>query len=220
MYSDRRGDDRYRRYDDGAGRDYRDRSPPRERRRDRSRSPERSRDRDRDDRGRDRARSGGRDRGDRDRDRARDRDYDGAWERGERDNHADYRRRREFDDDWDGGGGGYNRDAPRGGGCGGGVEPSRTLVIRGMDVKVSEETVRDTFVRYGRVDMVRFARDRQTGEFRGLAFVDMETLEDAESLLIATNGTPKYTLLNIQTTFYLISPGIPKRLRRIMCHMR
>ena len=33
--------------------------------------------------------------------------------------------------------------------------------------------------RYGAVASVRFARDRQTGEFRGLAFVDMEHLQEA-----------------------------------------
>ena len=42
--------------------------------------------------------------------------------------------------------------------------------------------------RYGAVSSVRFARDRQSGEFRGLAFIDMATLEEAQAVISMTHG--------------------------------
>jgi len=63
--------------------------------------------------------------------------------------------------------------------------PNPVLVVRGLDVNTSEDSIRYTFspmVEHG-VKEIRMARDKTTNKSRGFCFVEFESTEDATTAL-------------------------------------
>ncbi|KAI8848503.1 hypothetical protein BC829DRAFT_433134 [Chytridium lagenaria] len=65
--------------------------------------------------------------------------------------------------------------------------PSKVLGIFGLAPEVDESDLREIFDEYGIVKSVTVLKDRLTGNSRGFAFVDYETVEEASSAKSKTN---------------------------------
>ncbi len=63
----------------------------------------------------------------------------------------------------------------------------KSLYVGNLPFDVVEKEIRDMFATYGRVNSVKLIMDRETGKFRGYAFVEMER-EDAFTALEELNG--------------------------------
>eukprot|EP01116_Phalansterium_solitarium_P005246 TRINITY_DN1670_c0_g1_i1.p1 TRINITY_DN1670_c0_g1~~TRINITY_DN1670_c0_g1_i1.p1 ORF type:complete len:527 (+),score=161.90 TRINITY_DN1670_c0_g1_i1:162-1742(+) len=70
----------------------------------------------------------------------------------------------------------------------GGTMASNSLLLRGLSPHSTETTIPDFIKAYCACDAVRLVRDRLTGEPRGLAFVDVPTAADAQTLVNVTHG--------------------------------
>lgn len=57
-----------------------------------------------------------------------------------------------------------------------------------LPFEASERDVRSSFERFGRVSSVRLPIDRSTGRARGIAFVAMPRLDDADEAIHRMNG--------------------------------
>lgn len=53
----------------------------------------------------------------------------------------------------------------------------KKLYLGNLPYTVTEEEVNDAFFEVGKIDNLKFINDRDTGKFRGFAFVEMEDLE-------------------------------------------
>lgn len=62
------------------------------------------------------------------------------------------------------------------------------IFVGNLAYSTSERELRSTFEHYGRVSSIRVARDRQTGDPRGFAFVGMPSWEDADEAIVRLNG--------------------------------
>jgi cold-inducible RNA-binding protein len=65
----------------------------------------------------------------------------------------------------------------------------KNIYVGNLDYNVSEEQLRATFEAYGQVDNVTILRDRETGQPRGFAFVEMANDEEAQKAITGTNGS-------------------------------
>lgn len=63
-----------------------------------------------------------------------------------------------------------------------------TLYVGNLPFKTSEESVEETFARYGEVFAVRLVKDRRTGKRKGYGFVEMESV-GAELALAKLNDS-------------------------------
>lgn len=63
-----------------------------------------------------------------------------------------------------------------------------TIFVGNLAFDSSERDVRMAFERYGRVSSVRVPTDRSTGKSRGIAFVSMPRLDDADEAINRMNG--------------------------------
>ena len=69
-----------------------------------------------------------------------------------------------------------------------------TVWVGGLGPRVKEEQIRRTFEKYGQVGGVQIIYERGSGRSRGFAFVDMQSLREAEtaiSLVSAERGLGK-----------------------------
>src|SRR5689334_20137786 len=64
----------------------------------------------------------------------------------------------------------------------------KNIYVGNLDYNVTEDELRDAFNAYGQVDNVTVMRDRDTGQPRGFAFVEMANDEEAEKAIAGTNG--------------------------------
>ena len=64
----------------------------------------------------------------------------------------------------------------------------KNIYVGNLDYKVSEQELREKFEAYGQVDNVTIMRDRDTGQPRGFAFVEMANDEEAQKAIQGTNG--------------------------------
>jgi RNA recognition motif-containing protein len=64
----------------------------------------------------------------------------------------------------------------------------KNIYVGNLDYKVTEDELRETFAAYGQVDNVTILRDRDTGQPRGFAFVEMANDEEAQKAIAGTNG--------------------------------
>lgn len=60
---------------------------------------------------------------------------------------------------------------------------SRKLFVRNLPFSLSEEDLQAMFSTVGAVSSVKMPLDRETGRKRGIAFVEMENVEDAQSAI-------------------------------------
>jgi len=80
---------------------------------------------------------------------------------------------------------------PNGNGGGNNYRPSSTtarIYVGNINRHATLEDVREEFAKYGVVTDVKFMTDRETGQFRGFAFVSYETKDDANRAILAMDG--------------------------------
>ena len=63
------------------------------------------------------------------------------------------------------------------------------LFVGNLSFRTTQEDLLDTFSPYGAVESVNIINDRETGQPRGLAFVEMANSSEAEAAINALNGT-------------------------------
>ncbi len=64
----------------------------------------------------------------------------------------------------------------------------KNIYVGNLDFRTSEEELRQLFEGYGAVERVNMIRDRDTGQPRGFAFVEMTNDGEAEKAIAGTNG--------------------------------
>lgn len=62
------------------------------------------------------------------------------------------------------------------------------MYVGNLSFETTEDQVRDLFTPYGTVESIAMITDRQSGQFRGFCFVEMETSE-ANAAMTALNST-------------------------------
>ncbi len=65
----------------------------------------------------------------------------------------------------------------------------KSIYVGNLDYAVTEEELRATFEAHGQVDRVTLVRDRDTGQPRGFAFVDMVNDGEGDKAIAALNGS-------------------------------
>lgn len=63
------------------------------------------------------------------------------------------------------------------------------IFIGNIDITVTEQQLRDIFAAYGAIETVTIVEDRDTGEPRGMAFVEMTQALEAQAAIAALDGT-------------------------------
>jgi cold-inducible RNA-binding protein len=64
----------------------------------------------------------------------------------------------------------------------------KNIYVGNLSFGTTEEAVRSLFEPYGTVDRVNIVTDRDTGQPRGFAFVEMSTDAEGEKAIAAVNG--------------------------------
>jgi cold-inducible RNA-binding protein len=65
----------------------------------------------------------------------------------------------------------------------------KNIYVGNLDYNITEQDLRSAFEPFGQVDNVTIMRDRDTGQPRGFAFVEMANDEEAQKAIAGTNGT-------------------------------
>ncbi len=65
----------------------------------------------------------------------------------------------------------------------------KNIFVGNLDFTVTEDSLRSLFEKHGTVERVNMVRDRDTGQPRGFAFVEMTDAEAADRAIAALNGT-------------------------------
>jgi len=65
----------------------------------------------------------------------------------------------------------------------------KNLYIGNLDYSTTEDELRTLFAAHGAVESTTVVRDRDTGQPRGFAFLEMTNDEEAEKAIQALNGT-------------------------------
>ena len=63
------------------------------------------------------------------------------------------------------------------------------VFIGNLDITVTEQQLRELFAPHGTVETITIVKDRDTGEPRGIAFVEMTQATEAQSAISALDGT-------------------------------
>jgi cold-inducible RNA-binding protein len=64
----------------------------------------------------------------------------------------------------------------------------KNIYVGNLDFNTTEDDLRAAFAAHGAVENVTMVRDRDTGQPRGFAFVEMTNDADAEKAIAALNG--------------------------------
>src|SRR5260370_10387408 len=65
----------------------------------------------------------------------------------------------------------------------------KTIFVGNWDFGATEQSIRALFEPYGAVERVNIVTDRDTGQPRGFAFVEMTNTNEADQAINALNGT-------------------------------
>ncbi len=65
----------------------------------------------------------------------------------------------------------------------------KNIYVGNLDFRTTEEELKQLFEGYGTVERVSMIRDRDTGQPRGFAFVEMTNDGDAEKAIAGINGS-------------------------------
>jgi RNA recognition motif-containing protein len=65
----------------------------------------------------------------------------------------------------------------------------KNIYVGNLSFQTDEETLRQTFSQFGQVDNVNIVRDRDSGQPRGFAFVEMANDSEAETAMQQLNGS-------------------------------
>lgn len=63
----------------------------------------------------------------------------------------------------------------------------KRLYVGNLDYGVSENSVKELFSKYGRVESIAFIKDKENGRFRGFCFINMHD-EDAQKAVEKLNN--------------------------------
>ena len=63
------------------------------------------------------------------------------------------------------------------------------VFVGNLDITVTEQQLRELFAAHGTVETITFIKDRDTGEPRGMAFVEMTQATEAQDAISALDGT-------------------------------
>jgi cold-inducible RNA-binding protein len=63
------------------------------------------------------------------------------------------------------------------------------IFVGNLDLSATEQQLYSLFERYGSVETVTIVKDRDTGEGRGFAFVEMTQDSEAQAAIASLNGT-------------------------------
>lgn len=61
------------------------------------------------------------------------------------------------------------------------------IYVGNLDWQTTEDELRQTFEAYGAVSSVSIIKDKQTGQSRGFAFVEMDSVSEAQAAMSALN---------------------------------
>jgi RNA recognition motif-containing protein len=64
----------------------------------------------------------------------------------------------------------------------------KNIYVGNLDFRTTEETLRKAFEVYGQVDRVNIVTDKDTGQQRGFAFVEMTNDEEGEKAIAGLSG--------------------------------
>ena len=64
----------------------------------------------------------------------------------------------------------------------------KKIYVGNLDFGVTEESIREQFEKYGAVERIDIIKDRDTGQPRGFAFVDMTDGAEADRAIAELNG--------------------------------
>ncbi len=64
----------------------------------------------------------------------------------------------------------------------------KNIYVGNLNFQTDEEALRQAFSQFGQVDNVNIVRDRDTGQPRGFAFVEMANDSEAENAMQQLNG--------------------------------
>ncbi len=64
----------------------------------------------------------------------------------------------------------------------------KNIYVGNLNFGATEQSVRAVFEEYGTVDRVNFVTDRDTGQPRGFAFIEMPNDDEAQKAISAVNG--------------------------------
>ena len=62
------------------------------------------------------------------------------------------------------------------------------IYVGNLSYQATEESLRELFARHGFVDNAKIIKDRESGESRGFAFVEMPAIDEARAAIEALNG--------------------------------
>ncbi len=65
----------------------------------------------------------------------------------------------------------------------------KKIFVGNLDFGIAEESIRELFEKFGTVERIDMVRDRDTGQPRGFAFVEMADSEGADRAISELNGT-------------------------------
>jgi RNA recognition motif-containing protein len=65
----------------------------------------------------------------------------------------------------------------------------KNIYVGNLDFRTGEDELRQLFEAYGQVEKVNMIRDRDTGQPRGFAFVEMANDAEAEKAIASINGS-------------------------------
>ncbi|MCU1261853.1 MAG: hypothetical protein JWO80_4738 [Bryobacterales bacterium] len=65
----------------------------------------------------------------------------------------------------------------------------KNIFVGNLSFKTSEQDIRSLFESYGTVDRVNVVTDRDTGQPRGFAFVEMSSDAEGDKAITSLNGT-------------------------------
>ena len=65
----------------------------------------------------------------------------------------------------------------------------KNIFVGNLDFGATEQAIRSLFEQYGAVERVNIITDRDTGQPRGFAFVEMTNANEADQAISAINGT-------------------------------
>ena len=63
------------------------------------------------------------------------------------------------------------------------------IFVGNLDITVTEQQLRELFATHGAVETITIVKDRDTGEPRGMAFVEMTQAKEAQGAISALSGT-------------------------------
>jgi RNA recognition motif-containing protein len=62
------------------------------------------------------------------------------------------------------------------------------IYVGGLSYDVTEEELRQEFIAFGKVESVSIIKDRDSGQSKGFAFVEMPSVSEAQAAITGLNG--------------------------------